>query len=116
MIWFYRKFCLNSHLIKCRFNNLIDMRISNYTELRKNLSAYLDSVIDDSETVVITRDGNDAVVMISLDEYNAIKETAYLMQSPAMIKAIRKGIEDAENGRSLSQEDGESVADFLNRV
>ena len=92
------------------------MKTANYTELRKNLSAYLDSVIDDYETVVITRDGNDAVVMISLDEYNAIKETAYLLQSPAMMKAIRKGVEDAESGRTISQKEEESIADFLNRV
>ena len=92
------------------------MRIANYTELRKNLSAYLDSVIDDCETVVINRDSNDAVVMISLEEYNAIKETAYLLQSPAMITAIRKGIEDAENKRTISQKNGESITDFLNRI
>lgn len=92
------------------------MRTANYTELRKNLSAYLDSVIDDSETVIINRDGNDAVVMISLEEYNAIKETAYLMQSPAMMNAIRKGVEDAETGKTISQKDGESIADFLSRV
>ena len=92
------------------------MRTANYTELRKNLSAYLDSVIDDCETVVINRDSNDAVVMISLEEYNAIKETAYLLQSPAMITAIRKGIEDAENKRTISQKNGESITDFLNRI
>lgn len=92
------------------------MRIANYTELRKNLSAYLDSVINDSEAVVINRDGNDAVVMISLEEYNAIKETAYLMQSPAMIGAIRKGVEDFQTGKTMAQKDGESIADFLDRL
>ena len=92
------------------------MKTANYTELRKNLSAYLDSVIDDCETVIINRDGNNAVVMMSLDEYNAIKETAYLLQSPAMITAIRKGAEDVENGRTVSQKDGESIAEFLNRI
>lgn len=92
------------------------MRTANYTELRKNLSAYLDSVIDDSETVIINRDGNDAVVMISLEEYNAIKETAYLMQSPAMMNAIRRGVEDALTGRTVAQKDGESIADFLDRI
>lgn len=92
------------------------MRTANYTELRKNLSAYLDSVIDDCETIIINRDGNDAVVMISLDEYNAIKETAYLLQSPAMINAIRKGIEDFEMGRTISQKEGETIADFLGRI
>ena len=92
------------------------MRTANYTDLRKNLKGYLDSVIDDSETVIINREGNEAVVMISLEEYNAIKETAYLMQSPAMMRAIRKGVEDAEAGRSVSQKDGESIAEFLERL
>lgn len=92
------------------------MRTANYTELRKNLSAYLDAIIDDSETFIINRDGNDAVVMISLEEYNAIKETAYLMKSPAMMSAIRKGVEDVEAGRTVSQNDGETLADFLERL
>ena len=92
------------------------MKTANYTELRKNLSAYLDAVIDDSETVIINRDGNDAVVMISLEEYNAIKETAYLMQSPAMMMAIRKGIEDAQTGRTVIQNTDESIEAFLNRI
>ncbi|MCH5247814.1 MAG: type II toxin-antitoxin system Phd/YefM family antitoxin [Muribaculaceae bacterium] len=92
------------------------MKTANYTELRKNLSAYLDAVIDDSETVIINREGNDAVVMISLEEYNAIKETAYLMQSPSMMMAIRKGIEDAQTGRTVIQNTDESIEAFLNRI
>ena len=92
------------------------MRTANYTELRKNLSAYLDYVINDYETVVINRDGNDGVVMISLKEYNAMRETAYIMQSPAMMSAIRKGVEDAEAGKTVSQKDCESIAEFLDRL
>ena len=92
------------------------MRIANYTDLRKNLKGYLDSVIDDSETVIITREGNEAVVMISLEEYNAIKETAYLMQSPEMMKAIRQGVSDVEAGRVVKQEPRETIADLLGRL
>ena len=92
------------------------MRTANYTDLRKNLKGYLDSVIDDSETVIINREGNEAVVMISLEEYNAIKETAYLMQSPEMMKAIRQGVSDVEAGRVVKQEPGESIADLLGRL
>ena len=92
------------------------MRTANYTELRKNLKGYLDSVIDDSETVIINREGNEAVVMISLEEYNAIKETAHLMQSPAMMKAIRQGISDAEAGRVVKQQPDETIADLLGRL
>lgn len=92
------------------------MRIANYTDLRKNLKGYLDSVIDDSETVIITREGNEAVVMISLEEYNAIKETAYLMQSPEMMKAIHQGVSDVEAGRVVKQEPRETIADLLGRL
>ena len=92
------------------------MRTANYTDLRKNLKGYLDSVIDDSETVIITREGNEAVVMISLEEYNAIKETAYLMQSPEMMKAIRQGVSDVEAGRVIKQQKGETIADLLGRL
>ena len=92
------------------------MRTANYTDLRKNLKGYLDSVIDDSETVIINREGNEAVVMISLEEYNAIKETAYLMQSPEMMKAIRQGVSDVEAGKVVKQEPGETIADLLGRL
>ena len=92
------------------------MRTANYTDLRKNLKGYLDSVIDDSETVIINREGNEAVVMISLEEYNAIKETAYLMQSPEMLKAIRQGVSDVEAGRVVKQEPGETIEDLLGRL
>ena len=92
------------------------MRTANYTDLRKNLKRYLDSVIDDSETVIINREGNEAVVMISLEEYNALKETGYLMQSPTMIKAIRQGISDIEEGRIVRQKPDESIAELLERL
>lgn len=92
------------------------MRTTNYTDLRKNLKGYLDSVIDDSETVFINREGNEAVVMISLEEYNAIKETAYLMQSPEMLNAIRQGVSDVEAGRVVKQQKGETIADLLGRL
>ncbi len=92
------------------------MKTANFTELRRNLRAYLDSVIDDSETVIISRDGGAAVVMLSLEEYNAMKETEYIMQSPATMAAIRKGMEDADNGRVVRQQAGESITDFLARI
>lgn len=92
------------------------MKTANFTELRRNLRAYLDSVINDSETVIVSRDGGAAVVMISIEEYNAIKETEYLMQSPATMAAIRKGLDDADGGRVVRQKPGESVTDFLARL
>lgn len=58
------------------------MRTANYTDLRANLKGYIDAVIDDYDTVIINRGNGKGVVMISLDEYNSIKETEYIMSSP----------------------------------
>lgn len=74
------------------------MRTANYSELRKNLKRYLDEVINDNEPLVVHRSGNESVVVISLDEYNAIKETEYIMKSPAMMNIIRKGDDEIKRG------------------
>ena len=74
------------------------MRTANYSELRNNLKHYLDGVINDSEPLLVHRSGNESVVVISLDEYNSIKETEYIMKSPEMMNVIRKGNEEIING------------------
>jgi antitoxin YefM len=74
------------------------MRTANYSELRKNLKRYLDGVINDNEPLVVHRSGNESVVVISLDEYNAIKETEYIMKSPAIMNIIRKGDDEIKRG------------------
>ena len=73
------------------------MRTENYSELRNNLKSYLDGVINDSEPLLVHRAGNDSVVVISLEEYNSIKETEYIMKSPAMMDIIRKGEKDIKD-------------------
>jgi len=92
------------------------MKTTNFTELRRNLRSFLDSVINDSDTVIVNRENGAAVVMMSLDEYNAIKETEYIMQSPATMKAIRQSLEEINRGDTVSQKEGESVSDFLARI
>ncbi|MBP1615965.1 MAG: prevent-host-death family protein [Bacteroidetes bacterium] len=78
------------------------MKIANYSELRNNLKSYLDGVINDSEPLIVHRSGNESVVVISLEEYNSIKETEYIMKSPAMMDIIRKGDEEIKNGGGTS--------------
>lgn len=73
------------------------MRTANYSELRNNLKSYLDGVINDSEPLLVHRAGNDSVVVISLEEYNSIKETEYIMKSPAMMDIIRKEEKDIKD-------------------
>lgn len=92
------------------------MRTANYSELRNNLKSYLDEVINDSEPLLVHRSGTESVVVISLEEYNSLKETEYIMKSPAMMEAIKKGEREIESGHSLVQQEGESMEDFLNRA
>ncbi len=92
------------------------MKTVNFTELRKNLRSYLDGVINNTDTVVISRENGTAAVIISMDEYNAIKETEYIMQSPATMEAIRRASDELDRGESVRQEDGETVEDFLARI
>lgn len=92
------------------------MKTTSYTDLKANLKSYIDAVIDNYDTVVVNHGNGKGVVMISLDEYNSLKETEYLMSSPDTMKAIHKGEEDIKNGNSISQNEGESIEDFLKRA
>ncbi|PIB33162.1 prevent-host-death protein [Gaetbulibacter sp. 5U11] len=55
------------------------MEIVNYTDLRSNLKHWLNKVVDDVTALVVKRKGSKDLVLISLDEYNSLKETTYLL-------------------------------------
>ncbi len=96
--------------------NTSAMQTTNFTDLRKNLKSYLDAVVNDSETVIINREGGTGAVLMSLDEYNAIKETEYLMSSPATMEAIRQGERDIAEGRYISIENEDELKRFLDSI
>ena len=74
------------------------MRIVSFTEARNRLKSILDQVVDDADCTVITRrDSEDAVVM-SLDYYNSLMETVYLLKHPANVEHLRKSIEQYREG------------------
>ena len=77
------------------------MKTANYTDLRNNLKSYINGVVDDADTVIINRGGGKSVVLMSLDEYNSLKETEYIMASPKTMEDIRNGEEDLKNGKGL---------------
>ena len=52
------------------------MRITNYSELSNNLKGFFDGVIDNCEPLMVHQEGDKSVVVLSLEEYNAIQETA----------------------------------------
>ena len=55
------------------------MKVVNYTDLRVNLKKWMDLVVNDVEELIIKRKNNKDLVLISLDEYNSLKETSYLL-------------------------------------
>lgn len=70
------------------------MITATYTDLRTNLKGYLDKVVKDSDNVIVNRGKGSAVVIMSMEEYEAMMETAYVMSQPDLIEAIRQGDED----------------------
>jgi len=58
----------------------------------------MDKVIDDHEPLMVTRTGGKPVVMISLEDYQAIDETAYLLSSPANKAVLDKAIAEVDAG------------------
>lgn len=70
-----------------------------YSKARQNLAKLMDKVCDEHEPVIITRKTAKTVVMMSLDEFNAIEETAYLFKSPANAKRLRTSIKQFAEGK-----------------
>ena len=75
------------------------MKTMSYTESRANYAKVLDDVVNDREETIITRAGHESVVIVSLEEYESLKETAYLLQSPANARRLFDSINRLEANR-----------------
>ena len=80
------------------------MRTMTYSESRQRYAEVLDSVVDDREGVVITRSGRESAVILSLEDYESLRETAYLMRSPANARRLLDAMERLEAGQSQAHE------------
>lgn len=80
------------------------MRTMSYTESRARYAEVLDSVIDNREEVVITRAGHEPVVIVSLADFESLRETAYLMRSPANARRLLDAMERLESGAGEAHE------------
>lgn len=74
------------------------MKTLSYTESRARYAEVLDSVVNDREEVVITRAGHEPVVLMSLADFESLRETAYLMRSPANARRLLDAMERLEAG------------------
>ena len=80
------------------------MRIVSFTEARNSLKSVLDQVVNDADCTVITRrDSEDAVVM-SLDYFNSLMETVYLLKSPTNASHLEKSIDQYRQGNMVRRE------------
>lgn len=80
------------------------MKTMSYTESRARYAEVLDSVVNDREEVVITRAGHEPAVIVSLDDYESLKETAYLLRSPVNARRLLESIDQLEAGKGVERE------------
>lgn len=74
------------------------MNALTYSQARSNLAKTMDSVCDDHSPVIITRKNQRSVVMISLEDYESLEETAYLLRSPRNARRLLESIAELESG------------------
>jgi len=70
-----------------------------YTSARANLADTMNRVCEDHEPIIITRSGDQAVVMISLEDYKSLEETSYLLRSPKNARRLLESIASLEQGQ-----------------
>ena len=74
-----------------------------YSAARANLATTMDRVCNDHEALIITRNGEQSVVMLSLEDYRALEETAYLLRNPANARRLIAAVEQLNAGRGVAR-------------
>ena len=80
------------------------MDVVTYSEARAHLKDVMDRVVADKTEVIVTRQKAEAVVMVSLSEWNSMVETAHLLSSPANAERLRRSIEQMKSGKGTERE------------
>ncbi|HEX4882113.1 MAG TPA: type II toxin-antitoxin system prevent-host-death family antitoxin [Porticoccaceae bacterium] len=75
-----------------------------YTTARARLAETMDRVCNDHEAIIITRNGRQSVVMVSLDDFNALEETAYLLRAPKNARRLLDAIAELQEGLGTERE------------
>ena len=80
------------------------MQAITYSEARQNLKKYLDEVYQNHDPLIITRKNNENIVVISLEDYNALTETHYLLSSENNARRLLKSLENARAGKGKKKD------------
>jgi antitoxin YefM len=75
-----------------------------YSAARANLAKTMDRVCDDHEPLIITRNGEQSVVMLSLEDYKSLEETAFLLRSPSNAKRLLSAVTQLAAGGGVERE------------
>lgn len=80
------------------------MDVISYTDARGNLAKTMDQVCEDRAPIIITRNKSQSVVMISLDDYQALQETAHLLRVPKNARRLLESVIELEQGGGQERE------------
>lgn len=80
------------------------MQTMTFSQIRQNLATAIDTVVNNHSPIIVTRQNKEPVVMISLDDYKSIEETAYLMQSMTNASRLNSAISQLEAGQGKTRE------------
>jgi antitoxin YefM len=80
------------------------MKAMSYTAARANLAKTMEKVCNDHAPVIITRKSESPVVMMSLDDYESMQETTYLLRSPANARSLLESIAELESGNGIERD------------
>jgi antitoxin YefM len=79
------------------------MKAITYSDARKKLRALIRDVCENSEpTIIVSNESNDQVVLLSLEDYQNLEETAYLLSSPANRAHLEKSMQNVKDGKLVS--------------
>jgi antitoxin YefM len=86
-------------------SNILDkMNAITYSHARENLAHTITEVCKNHDPVIITKKGTDAVVMMSLEDFESMKETTYLLRSPKNARRLLESIQQLEEGKGIERE------------
>ena len=80
------------------------MQAVSYSEVRKNLKSYLDKVYSDHDPLIITRKNSENLVLVSLDDYNSITETHYLLSNENNSKRLLSSLKKSRSNKVFEKE------------
>lgn len=75
-----------------------------YSSARANLARTMDRVCENHEPLIVTRSGEQSVVMLSLEDFQSLEETAYLLRNPSNAKRLLSAAAQLAAGKGVERE------------